>query len=90
MVAGAADVEVAEEVPRVPVEDFPLRGEPHVQLVAARALGRPRRERHVHRRRSPAASPSSSARGRAKAVAKRLPLDRQEVARPLHKVAPAR
>ncbi len=35
-----ADVAVAEEVPRVPVEGFPPRREPHVQLVAARALGR--------------------------------------------------
>jgi hypothetical protein len=74
----AADVEVAEEVPRVVVEDFPPRLAPHVQLVAARALGRRRRER-----RDPLPP------GRAKAVAKRLPLDLQEVARPLHKVEPA-
>ena len=92
---GEADVEVAEEVPRVPVEGFRPREEPHVQLVAARALGRPRRERHVHliaaralgRRRRERRDPRPL--GRAKAVAKRLPLDLQEVARPLHKVGPA-
>ncbi len=77
------------------VEDFPPREERHVHPVAARAPGRHRRERHVHRiaaralgrRRRERRDPHPL--GRAKAVAKRLPLDLQEVAHPLHRVGPA-
>jgi hypothetical protein len=87
-VEGEVDAEVAEVVPLVLVE-------PHVRLVAARALDPPRRDRHVPlaqaralgRRRRERHDPPPL--GRAKAVAKRLPLDLQEVARPLHRVGPA-
>jgi hypothetical protein len=92
---GEVAVEVAEEVPRVVVEGFPPREEPHVQLVAALAHGRHRRVRHVHRiaaralgrRRRERRDPRPL--GRAKVVAKRLPLDLQEVARLLHRLGPA-
>ena len=93
-VEGEAGVEVAAEVLRGPVEGFRLREVHHVQLVAVQALGPPRPARHeplgqaraLGRRRRERHDPPPL--GRAKVVAKQLPLDRQEVARPLHKVAP--
>ncbi len=78
-----ADVEVAEVVPHVPAEVFPLRAEPHVRArpssrAELRAAGR-----------AQAAGRAASSSAEPKAVAKRPPRDRPEVAHPPHKVAPA-
>ena len=79
---GAVDVEVAVAVPRVPVEGFLPREEPHVQLVAARALGRASAASVTS-----ALGPGASSSAEPQAVAKRPPLDRQEVAHPPHRAA---
>jgi len=73
-------VEVAGGAPRVAVEGFRPREEPPIDPRPARALGPPRRERHVLR-------PQARPHGRARAAAKSPALALQAVL-PAHRVEP--